>query len=74
MGRCQLYKEGPYHGFQQLQSLDVSCMIITVLTAMFITFLFSRLLSEVCDITSPAISSVTTFVLSKAGDTEVGGL
>jgi len=49
-------------------------MIIIVLAAMFIAFLFSRLLSEVCDIASPAISSVTTFVLSKAGDIEVGGL
>ena len=27
-----------------------------------------------CDINSPAINSVTTFIFSKAGDNEVGGL
>jgi hypothetical protein len=41
---------------------------------MFMVFLFSRLPSEVCDIASPAVSSVMTFMLSEAGDSEVRGL
>jgi len=49
-------------------------MFIAVLTAMCMEFLFSSLLSEVNDIAGPAISSVTTFMLSKAGDNEVGRL
>jgi hypothetical protein len=41
---------------------------------MFMEFLSLTLLSEVYDIAGPAISSVTTFMLSKAGDNEVGRL